>query len=259
VGLKGEFRAEAPESSEVERLLSDLADGLAVLTHRKRAEQALASVVAEAYVKGVSTRRIDDVVEAMGIEGMSPSQVSRLSADLDVKVTEFRERPLDAGPYRYVWIDALTQKVREGGRVVNVSAVIATAVNNEGRREIIGFDIVTTESTASWTAFLRSLVARGLTGVELVISDAHGGIKAAIGQVLTGAGWQRCRTHFISLNTDIFDLRTFAGRFRRRSTLPCVSTTSKLCDCRLREGPDVLLMNVRPTSRTAPTTVPPWL
>ncbi|MGB4745111.1 MAG: IS256 family transposase, partial [Candidatus Microthrix parvicella] len=156
-----------------------------LLTHRKRAEQALASVVAEAYVKGVSTRRIDDVVQAMGIEGMSPSQVSRLSADLDVKVTEFRERPLDAGPYRYVWIDALTQKVREGGRVVNVSAVVATAVNGEGRREIIGFDIVTTESTASWTAFLRGLVARGLSGVELVISDAHGGIKAAIGQVLT--------------------------------------------------------------------------
>ena len=169
-----------------------------LLTHRKRAEQALASVVAEAYVKGVSTRRIDDVVRAMGIEGMSPSQVSRLSADLDVKVTEFRERPLDAGPYRYVWIDALTQKVREGGRVVNVSAVVATAVSGEGRREIIGFDIVTTESTASWTAFLRSLVARGLTGVELVISDAHGGIKAAIGQVLTGAGWQRCRTHFMA-------------------------------------------------------------
>lgn len=121
-----------------------------------------------------------------------------MTADLDVKVTEFRERPLDAGPYRYVWIDALTQKVREGGRVVNVSAVVATAVSGEGRREIIGFDIVTTESTASWTAFLRGLVARGLTGVELVISDAHGGIKAAIGQVLTGAGWQRCRTHFMA-------------------------------------------------------------
>lgn len=169
-----------------------------LLEHRRRAEQALASVVAQCYVEGVSTRRVDDLVKAMGIDGMSPSQVSRLAASLDAKVAEFRNRPLDAGPYRYVWIDALTQKVREGGRVVNVSAVIATAVNNEGRREIIGFDIVTTESTASWTEFLRSLVARGLSGVELVISDAHGGIKAAIGQVLAEASWQRCRTHFMA-------------------------------------------------------------
>ena len=169
-----------------------------LLEHRRRAEQALASVVAQCYVEGVSTRRVDDLVRAMGIDGMSASQVSRLAASLDAKVAEFRDRPLDAGPYRYVWIDALTQKVREGGRVVNVSAVIATAVNVEGRREIIGFDIVTTESTASWTEFLRSLVARGLSGVELVISDAHGGIKAAIGQVLAEASWQRCRTHFMA-------------------------------------------------------------
>src|SRR5690606_6824387 len=169
-----------------------------LLEHRRRAEQALASVVAQCYVEGVSTRRVDDLVKAMGIDGMSASQVSRLAASLDAKVAEFRNRPLDAGPYRYVWIDALTQKVREGGRVVNVSAVIATAVNVEGRREIIGFDIVTTESTASWTEFLRSLVARGLSGVELVISDAHGGIKAAIGQVLSGSSWQRCRTHFMA-------------------------------------------------------------
>lgn len=169
-----------------------------LLEHRRRAEQALASVIAQCYVEGVSTRRVDDLVKAMGIDGMSSSQVSRLAATLDAKVAEFRNRPLDAGPYRYVWIDALTQKVREGGRVVNVSAVIATAVNNEGHREIIGFDIVTTESTASWTEFLRSLVARGLSGVELVISDAHGGIKAAIGQVLSGSSWQRCRTHFMA-------------------------------------------------------------
>ena len=169
-----------------------------LLEHRRRAEQALASVVAQCYVEGVSTRRVDDLVKAMGLDGMSASQVSRLAASLDSKVKAFRERPLDAGPYRYVWIDALTQKVREDGRVVNVSAVVATAVTDEGRREIIGFDVVTTESTASWTAFLRSLVARGLSGVELVISDAHGGIKAAIGQVLTGASWQRCRTHFMA-------------------------------------------------------------
>jgi len=159
---------------------------------RRRTEQALVTVIGQAYVEGVSTRRVDDLVKAMGIDGISSSQVSRMAAELDVKVAEFRERPLDAGPYRYVWIDALTQKVREGGRVVNVSAVIATAVNVEGRREIVGFDIVTTEDTAAWTAFLRSLVARGLSGVELVISDAHGGIKAAIAAVFTGASWQRC-------------------------------------------------------------------
>ena len=155
-------------------------------------------MIAQAYVEGVSTRRVEDLVEAMGIDGISSSEVSRLAGELDAKVAEFRERPLDAGPYRYLWIDALTQKVREGGRVVNVSAVIATAVNVEGRREIVGFDIVTTESTAAWTAFLRSLVARGLSGVELVISDAHGGIKAAIAAVLGDASWQRCRTHFMA-------------------------------------------------------------
>jgi putative transposase len=169
-----------------------------LLVPRRRAEQALVTVVGQAYVEGVSTRRVEDLVKAMGIDGISPSQVSRMAAELDGKVTEFRERPLDAGPYRYVWIDALTQKVREGGRVVNVSAVIATAVNVEGRREIIGFDIVTTEDTAAWTAFLRSLVARGLSGVELVVSDAHGGIKAAIAAVFAGASWQRCRTHFMA-------------------------------------------------------------
>lgn len=169
-----------------------------LLTPRRRAEQAMMTVVAQAYVEGVSTRRVDDLVRAMGIEGISASEVSRMAASLDVKVAEFRERPLDAGPYRYLWIDALTQKVREQGRVVNVSAVIATAVNAEGRREIIGFDIVTTEDTAGWTAFLRSLVARGLSGVELVISDAHGGIKAAIAAVFGGASWQRCRTHFMA-------------------------------------------------------------
>ena len=169
-----------------------------LLQPRRRAEQALVAVVCQAYVEGVSTRRVDDLVRAMGIEGISRSEVSRMAAELDAKVAEFRTRPLDTGPYRYLWVDALTQKVREGGRVVNVSAVIATVANCEGRREIAGFDIVTTEDTASWTEFLRSLVARGLNGVELVISDAHGGIKAAIASVLTDASWQRCRTHFMA-------------------------------------------------------------
>jgi len=138
------------------------------------------------------------LVKAMGIDGISKSEVSRMAAALDQVVTEFKERPLDQGPYRYLWIDALTQRVREGGRVVNVSAVIATAVNAEGRREIIGFEIATTEDTAAWTAFLRALVARGLSGVELVISDAHGGIKAAIALIFSEASWQRCRTHFMA-------------------------------------------------------------
>jgi len=169
-----------------------------LLTPRRRAERALVSVVCQAYVEGVSTRRVDDLVKAMGIEGISRSEVSRMATELDATVAEFRNRPLDTGPYRYLWIDALTQKVREGGRVVNVSAVIATVANAEGRREIAGFDIVTTEDTASWTEFLRGLVSRGLSGVELVISDAHGGIKAAIASVLAEASWQRCRTHFMA-------------------------------------------------------------
>jgi len=169
-----------------------------LLQPRRRAEQALVAVICQAYVAGVSTRRVDDLVKAMGIEGMSKSEVSRLAAELDAVVKEFRERPLDNGPYRYLWIDALTQRVREGGRVVNVSVVIATAVNADGQREIVGFDIVTTEDTDAWTEFLRSLVSRGLSGIELVISDAHGGIKAAIALVLSGATWQRCRTHFMA-------------------------------------------------------------
>ncbi len=169
-----------------------------LLQPRRRAEKALVAVVCQAYVEGVSTRRVDDLVKAMGIEGLSKSEVSRMAEELDAKVAEFRERPLDGGPYRYLWIDAVTQRVREGGRVVNVSAVIATAVNADGYREIVGFDIVTTEDTAAWTAFLRYLVARGISGVELVISDAHGGIKAAIAQVFADATWQRCRTHFMA-------------------------------------------------------------
>lgn len=169
-----------------------------LLSHRRRAEQALTTVVAQCYVEGVSTRRVEDLARAMGIDSLSSSQVSRMAATLDAKVAEFKDRPLDAGPYRYLWIDALTQKVREAGRVVNVSVVIATAVNSDGQREVVGFDVVTTESTSAWTEFLRGLVERGLSGVELVISDAHGGIKAAIATVFEGASWQRCRTHFMA-------------------------------------------------------------
>jgi len=166
-----------------------------LLEPRRRAEQALTSVVCQAYVEGVSTRRVDDLVKAIGIEGMSKSQVSELAKSLDAKVAEFRNRPLDAGPYTYVWLDALFHKVREGGRVVSVATVIATGVNADGHREVLGVDVFTTEDGAGWTAFLRGLVARGLSGVVLVVSDAHEGLKNAIAAVLPGAAWQRCRTH----------------------------------------------------------------
>jgi putative transposase len=166
-----------------------------LLEPRRRAEQALTQVVCQCYVEGVSTRRVDDIVKTLGIEGISKSQVSRLAKDLDAVVEAFRSRPLDAGPYTYVWLDALTQKVREGGRIVNVACVVATGVNADGYREVLGVDVITTEDGAGWLAFLRSLVARGLTGVQLVVSDAHEGLKGAIEAVLVGAAWQRCRTH----------------------------------------------------------------
>jgi transposase-like protein len=164
---------------------------------RRRAERALVAVVTQCYVEGVSTRRVDDVVKQMGITGISKSQVSELARSLDEVVTAFRDRPLDAGPYTYIWMDALTQKVREGGRIVNVAVVLATGVNSDGHREILGVDLITTEDGAGWTAFLRGLVARGLSGVALVVSDAHAGLVDAIASVLPGAVWQRCRVHFV--------------------------------------------------------------
>jgi transposase-like protein len=164
---------------------------------RRRAERALVAVVAQCYVEGVSTRRVDDVVKSMGIDGISKSQVSELAKSLDEMVSAFRNRPLDAGPYSYIWVDALTQKVREGGRIVNVAVVVATGVNADGHREILGLDLITTEDGAGWTAFLRGLVARGLSGVALVVSDAHQGLVDAIASVLPGAAWQRCRVHFV--------------------------------------------------------------
>jgi putative transposase len=168
-----------------------------LLEPRRRAEQAMVAVVAQCYVEGVSTRRVEDIAHAMGIHSLSKSQVSELVKSLDEKVAQFRNRPLDAGPYTYVWVDALTQKVREAGRIVNVAMVIAVGVNAAGYREVLGLEVITTEDGAGWTAFLRSLVARGLSGVQLVISDAHEGLKNAIAAVLSGASWQRCRTHFM--------------------------------------------------------------
>jgi len=167
-----------------------------LLEPRRRGEKALVQVISESYVNGVSTRKVERLAASMGIESLSKSQVSEMAKSLDEVVADFRERPLDQGPYRYVWLDALTQRCREGGRVVNVVVVIATAVNADGRREILGFDVFTSEDQAAWDGFLQSLVDRGLSGVMLVVSDAHKGLKAAIANRLVGASWQRCRTHF---------------------------------------------------------------
>jgi putative transposase len=168
-----------------------------LLVPRRRAEQALVCVVADAYLAGVSTRRVEKLVSQLGIERMSKSQVSRLAERLDRVVEDFRSRPLDAAPYPYVMLDALVVKCREGGRVVNACVVHAVGVNREGYRESLGLDVVTEEDGAAWTAFLRGLVARGLGGVRLVTSDAHPGLVDAIASTLPGAAWQRCRTHFV--------------------------------------------------------------
>ena len=168
-----------------------------LLEPRRRAERALVAVIAECYVRGVSTRRVEGLVQTLGIERISKSQVSELCKSLDEMVESFRSRPLDGAPYVYVTLDALTQRSREGGRIVNVHVLLAVGVNAEGYREVLGVDAVTTEDGAGWTAFLRSLVARGLSGVQLVVSDAHSGLKDAIAATLPGATWQRCRTHFM--------------------------------------------------------------
>ena len=169
-----------------------------LLEPRRRSERALLAVVQQAYVEGVSTRKVDALVKSLGCEGISKSQVSRICQELDQAVESFLGRPLDGGPYPYLWLDALTQKVREEGRIVNVSVVVATAVNTEGKREILGMDVGTSEDGAFWLGFLRSLVARGLSGVQLVTSDAHQGLKDAIATVFGEACWQRCRTHFMT-------------------------------------------------------------
>src|SRR4051794_9495490 len=167
-----------------------------LLQRRRRAEAALTSVVATCYLLGVSTRRMEKLVETLGITRLSRSQVSRMAADLDGQVEAFRTRPLDQGPYTFLAADALTMKVREGGRVVLVHALVATGVNVDGHREILGLQVTSAEDGAGWLTFFRDLVARGLTGVRLVTSDAHAGLVAAIGATLPGATWQRCRTHY---------------------------------------------------------------
>jgi putative transposase len=168
-----------------------------LLEPRRRAEQAFVSVIADAYLAGVSTRRVEKLVQQLGVERMSKSQVSRLAKSLDEIVEDFRTRPLDGAPYAYVTLDALVVKCRERGRTVNVCVVHAVGVNRDGFRESLGLDVVTAEDGAAWLAFLRSLVVRGLGGVRLVSSDAHPGLVDAIAATLPGAAWQRCRTHFM--------------------------------------------------------------
>jgi transposase-like protein len=153
-------------------------------------------VVATCYLLGVSTRRMEKLVETLGITGLSKSQVSEMAKDLDSQVEAFRTRPLDAGPYTFVAADALVLKVREAGRTVKVHALLATGVNADGYREILGLHVTSAEDGAGWLAFFRDLTARGLTGVKLVTSDAHRGLVEAIGATLPGAAWQRCRTHY---------------------------------------------------------------
>ena len=161
------------------------------LEPRRMAEKALTAVIQEAYIQGISTRSVDDLVKAMGMSGISKSQVSRLCEEIDGKVKAFLDRPIE-GDWPYLWIDATYLKVRRGGRIVSVAVIIAVGVNSDGRREVLGLEVGTSEAEPIWTEFLRKLTRRGLRGVKLVVSDAHEGIKAAVTKVLC-ATWQRCR------------------------------------------------------------------
>jgi putative transposase len=186
------------------------------LEPRRMAEKALTAVVQEAYIQGVSTRSVDDLVKAMGMTGISKSQVSRLCAEIDDKVKAFLGRPIE-GDWTYLWIDATYVKVRQNGRIVSVAVIVAVGVNGDGRREILGLDIGPSEAETFWTGFLRKLARRGLRGVKLVISDAHEGIKAAVAKVLN-ATWQRCRVHFMR------NVLAYAGRQGRRVVSAFIAT-----------------------------------
>lgn len=168
-----------------------------LLEPRRRIERALLAVVQEAYVHGVSTRKVDDLVAALGGCSISKSEVSRVCAQLDEELTAFRERPLDDGRYPYIWFDATYQKVREGGRIVSQAVVVAVGVRDTGEKSILGVAVGASETEAFWLDFCRRLVARGLRGVQLVISDAHEGLRSALAQCFTGATWQRCKVHFL--------------------------------------------------------------
>jgi putative transposase len=186
------------------------------LEPRRTAEKALAAVIQEAYVHGVSTRSVDELVKAMGMSGISKSQVSRLCAEIDERVNAFLNRPIE-GDWPYLWIDATYLKVREAGRIVSVAVIIAVAVNTDGMREVLGMAIGPSEAEPFWTSFLRSLTHRGLRGVKLVISDAHVGIKAAVAKVLKST-WQRCRVHFLR------NALAHAGKGQRQMVLALINT-----------------------------------
>jgi putative transposase len=186
------------------------------LDPRRMAEKALTAVIQEAYVQGISTRSVDDLVKAMGMSGISKSQVSRLCEEIDAKVKAFLDRPIE-GDWPYLWIDATYLKVRRGGRIVSVAVIIAVGVNSDGRREVLGLEVGSSEAEPVWTAFLRKLMRRGLRGVKLVVSDAHEGLKAAVTKVLC-ATWQRCRVHFMR------NVLAHAGKSGRRVVSAFIAT-----------------------------------
>jgi putative transposase len=186
------------------------------LEPRRTAEKALAAVIQEAYVHGVSTRSVDDLVKALGMSGVSKSEVSRLCAELDERVSAFLERPIE-GDWPYLWIDATYVKTREAGRIVSVAVIVAVAVNTDGQRQVLGMKVGASEAEPFWTEFLRSLTRRGLRGVKLVISDSHEGIKAAVAKVLKTT-WQRCRVHFMR------NALAHAGKTQRRMVSAAIGT-----------------------------------
>src|SRR6201746_1624275 len=186
------------------------------LEPRRLAEKALTAVIQEAYIQGISTRSVDDLVKAMGMSGVSKSQVSRLCEEIDVRVKAFLDRPIE-GDWPYLWIDATYVKVRQDGRIVSVAVIVAVGVNSDGRREVLGMDVGPSEAETFWTGFLRKLARRGLRGVKLVISDAHEGIKATVAKVLN-ASWQRCRVHFMR------NVLAHAGRQGRRVVSAFIAT-----------------------------------
>jgi putative transposase len=186
------------------------------LEPRRTAEKALAAVIQEAYIQGVSTRSVDELVKAMGMTGISKSQVSRLCGEIDERVSAFLNRPIE-GEWPYLWIDATYVKTRASGRIVSVAVIIAVGVNTDGTREVLGMTVGPSEAEPFWTEFLRSLSHRGLRGVKLVISDAHVGLKAAISKVFK-ATWQRCRVHFMR------NALAYAGKGQRQMVLALINT-----------------------------------
>src|SRR5512147_2737807 len=214
------------------------------LEPRRMAEKALTAVVQEAYIQGVSTRSVDDLVRALGMTGISKSQVSRLCEEIDDKVKAFLDRSLE-GDWPYLWIDATYVKVRQSGRIVSVAVIIAVGVNADGRREVLGMDIGPSEAETFWTAFLRKLTRRGLRGVKLVISDAHEGIKAAVAKVLT-ATWQRCRVHFMR------NALAHAGKSGRRVVSAFIATAFAQDDAPSGAGSPISC------ARSCPSSLPSW-